>query len=58
MFPGYGKATVPVHEQEIIEDILFVMEGVTGRHIKEVPLSENYGRRDFIIDPSIGKLFL
>ena len=48
-----GTLPLQMQESAIIEDLLFCMEGVEGKYISALPLSDRYAQRDFRIDQSL-----
>ncbi|CAH1800217.1 unnamed protein product [Owenia fusiformis] len=48
-----GNLPVAIQEQAIIEDLLYCLEGVDGKYVYAKPLSDRYGERGFIIEPSV-----
>ncbi|XP_064628663.1 gamma-tubulin complex component 2-like isoform X2 [Lineus longissimus] len=48
-----GTLPVALQEQAMIDDILFCMEGVEGKYITAMPLTDRYSPKEFTIDQSL-----
>ena len=48
-----GSLPLPMQEQAVIEDLLYLMMGVDGRHIRAEPLSHGSSTRQFTVDKTL-----
>ncbi|KAK2144922.1 hypothetical protein LSH36_719g00006 [Paralvinella palmiformis] len=48
-----GSMPISAQEMVILEDLLYCMEGIEGRYIQALPLTDRYAQRDFRVDQTL-----
>ena len=48
-----GSFPLPLQERAVIEDLLYLMMGVDGRHLRAEPISRGHSTRQFTVDKTL-----
>ena len=48
-----GSLPLPIQERAVIEDLLYLMMGIDGRHLRAEPLSHSRSSRQFTVDKTL-----